>query len=811
MTNYKKNKAWQRRLYKAINIVSTTTLVFYMSAIGVLLVPNSVQADVGNISILGINGSGIGPYYANGNWSPVGGQPCYNTGNGFRYFIEVFEDLNNNQQLDGTETTLQSIIPAACGSVFSGNPGGNLTGGGDWPAVGQTPNPVNFNLTTGDHYICAVLKHVTPSGNDLVDTDCLSNPVYVPGCGNNVIDPGEECGEPGLTTPPHNICNQCKLVPQTYCGDSTKQTPNDEVTGGPLNDGNEACDGTDGVGAHQSCSASCELVDLTYCGDGVKQAPNDEGTGGLLNDGNEACDGTDGIGAHQSCSATCELEDLTYCGDGIKQTPNNEGTGGPLNDGNEACDGNDGLITHYTCDNQCTLEYVPYCGDRSVDQGEQCDDGNANGGDGCSDKCEYELGSISGLKFNDLNKTATNESEPGIRGVTINLLSQCDPDVNSDTVVNLVDFAVFGTYYFGGINYNGITGDITGDGVMSSLDFDCLKAHYPPSIPQIINGMTVIASTTTDPNGNYSFNNLGAGTYHIAEVITTGWLQTSPGSPNMHGPIIILAGQNLNNYDFGNYQPLCGNNILDEGEKCDGTNGITSDQTCSNICALIEPTVAPLCGDGIKNGTEECDDTDGITGGQTCSASCTIIEPTPTPAPEPKPTPQPQVLGEVTNPILGIEKEVVDVTFANPGDTVQYMVTLSNSGEGSAYNVVLQDTLPNGFTYAEGDTTQTWELGDLQPGDSTEVNYSVKIADDQPAGNYDNIAIAHALNNDNVTDMATLEVRKPAVLGEVAGAAEELADTGIALKDYLILGFGMMVIILGYWLVNQPQTGRKRI
>ena len=38
----------------------------------------------------------------------------------------------------------------------------------------------------------------------------------------------------------------------------------------------------------------------------------------------------------------------------------------------------------------------------------------------------------------------------------------------------------------------------------------------------------VIASTTTDANGNYSFTNVPAGTYTVAEVQQTGWTQFAP-------------------------------------------------------------------------------------------------------------------------------------------------------------------------------------------------------------------------------------------------------------------------------------------
>ncbi len=87
------------------------------------------------------------------------------------------------------------------------------------------------------------------------------------------------------------------------------------------------------------------------------------------------------------------LEDCpvkTYCGDDIVQTPNETGTGGPLDDGYEECD-TDWLLGQYSyCSDQCTIEYVPYCGDGNLDSGEECDDGNNVDGDGCSAQCTIE-------------------------------------------------------------------------------------------------------------------------------------------------------------------------------------------------------------------------------------------------------------------------------------------------------------------------------------------------------------------------------------------------------------------------------------
>jgi|GEM_PF-3036736 len=65
------------------------------------------------------------------------------------------------------------------------------------------------------------------------------------------------------------------------------------------------------------------------------------------------------------------------CGDGTL----NEFEGEECDDGNT--DAGDG------CAANCTIE--PFCGDGETDAGEQCDDGNTDNGDGCSATCETEV------------------------------------------------------------------------------------------------------------------------------------------------------------------------------------------------------------------------------------------------------------------------------------------------------------------------------------------------------------------------------------------------------------------------------------
>ena len=100
---------------------------------------------------------------------------------------------------------------------------------------------------------------------------------------------------------------------------------------------------TDEYGAVSDPYAYNLVVD-SYCGDNLIQTPNSEGRGGLLDDGNEECDGLNGIAftpsdsgpnkmyacmpscpsSASSCLDTCTFADASngggYCGDGVVQT-----------------------------------------------------------------------------------------------------------------------------------------------------------------------------------------------------------------------------------------------------------------------------------------------------------------------------------------------------------------------------------------------------------------------------------------------------------------------------------------------------------
>ena len=80
----------------------------------------------------------------------------------------------------------------------------------------------------------------------------------------------------------------------------------------------------------------------------------------------------------------------------------------------------------------------------------------------------------------------------------------------------------------------------------------------------------------------------------------------------------------------------------------------------------------------------------------------------------------------------------------NPGDAVDYEVTLINDGLGSAFNTVLTDTLndANGNVINE----ETWDLGEVLVNEEITITYTVVFNLDADLGTYTNHAQATALS-----------------------------------------------------------------
>jgi uncharacterized repeat protein (TIGR01451 family) len=129
------------------------------------------------------------------------------------------------------------------------------------------------------------------------------------------------------------------------------------------------------------------------------------------------------------------------------------------------------------------------------------------------------------------------------------------------------------------------------------------------------------------------------------------------------------------------------------------------------------------------------------------------------------------------NPVLSIVKDV-EPSITNPGGTVTYTVTVTNTGNRTAVNVILTDTLPDGLAHEDtGLTVHSWNLGNLTPGQSTTTTFNALISEDAEVGFYVNTAEAVANNHGPVSDDAEVEVRG-VVLGDEAEPVLEIEKVG---------------------------------
>lgn len=105
----------------------------------------------------------------------------------------------------------------------------------------------------------------------------------------------------------------------------------------------------------------------------------------------------------------------------------------------------------------------------------------------------------------------------------------------------------------------------------------------------------LLANSTTDTSGAYSFTGLCDGTYVVHEEQHPGWTQTLPTTANFY-TILIANGNSIANENFGNTQRSCGT-ACTTNDGCSGASGgcgfcNLSTSTCS-VTFTPTPTLSP--------------------------------------------------------------------------------------------------------------------------------------------------------------------------------------------------------------------------
>jgi fibro-slime domain-containing protein len=282
---------------------------------------------------------------------------------------------------------------------------------------------------------------------------------------------------------------------------------------------------------------------------------------------------------------TCSDAATVVCGDGIV------GRGEQCDDGNatpgDGCSGVCQIEPGYACPTPgqaCVNTIVQKCGDGTIEGDEACDDGNTTDGDGCSAACEVEPGYSCAVPGSACTPTKTAVCGDG----TVNSGETCDDGNTSpgDGCNGTCQLEQGWTCPMPGSACQKL--EYCGDGVIQAATEQCDDGNAVP----------------------------GDGCSGVCQL-EPGYACPSPGVACVKVWV-------------------CGNGHIDPGEACDDGN-TTAGDGCNADCSLVEPgytcpnvsgsggpcvqAAANSCGDGIVAGIEQCDDGN-TNSGDGCSSTC---------------------------------------------------------------------------------------------------------------------------------------------------------------------------------------------
>jgi cysteine-rich repeat protein len=256
------------------------------------------------------------------------------------------------------------------------------------------------------------------------------------------------------------------------------------------------------------------------------------------------------------------------------------------------------------------------CGNGITEAIEQCDDGNTNNNDGCSNSCRTPACGNGVREWTEQCDVGTNNGKPGspctaqclnagVASVCGNGLregnEQCDDGnkSNTDTCSNVC------TALGGAGPACRVQAFDSYGSVPLTTTLSCSGAQPGRTVIIITKNNTLINSSET-ANKTFTFSEAGRYTircYPDAANNQTNSCTTVVNVDGQCGNGLREQGEqcddgNANNYDgCSNYCRLtwstCGNGILDSGEQCDDGNNNSSD-TCTNICQSSTPNAGPM-------------------------------------------------------------------------------------------------------------------------------------------------------------------------------------------------------------------------
>lgn len=117
------------------------------------------------------------------------------------------------------------------------------------------------------------------------------------------------------------------------------------------------------------------------------------------------------------------------------------------------------------------------------------------------------------------------------------------------------------------------------------------------------------------------------------------------------------------------------------------------------------------------------------------------------------------VVTKIGKPGLHITKDGPSV--AQIGDEFSYNIVVSNPGSSPARDVVVTDNIPDGLEPVDGNRTPSFQVGDLNPGESKNID-SVRVRATR-TGTFTNVATATSSNAGQVSDDAVTVVQSKSV------------------------------------------------
>ncbi len=403
-------------------------------------------------------------------------------------------------------------------------------------------------------------------------------------CGNSVLQPPEEECDDGNLINGDGCSSNCTLEPGSCCFGCR-----DPITG--TRDETSCVDAVSVKTCAEFIPVACLSEPFTEgfqiftlngtCVDGGSCTELE--CGNLVLQSPEECD--DGnLVAGDGCSSNCTIELGACCGQCLNSTSNVTVPGSSqCTDGVTAracgevilgCNESETARLTFTLDGTCSeASCNDLCGNGMLDPGEECDDGNLIGGDGCSAMCTIERGSCCGGCLDPNTGTRVE--------------STCFDNTTDCKIAGVCILPPF-TQFFSTFTLDGV----------------CVNES---KCSELVCGNLVLQSPPEECDDGNLIDGDGCSSNCTFEgSCCTQCLNTA---------MVFLPGKSNCTQSITNSQCAA------LPDPCEEISGATLSRTFTVGGACNSSTCEGLCGNGILDPGEECDD-DNLVGGDGCSATC---------------------------------------------------------------------------------------------------------------------------------------------------------------------------------------------